>query len=232
MCIRDRPNTTLPNNALFHLSSNPSSHYLIETDPSFASYRTWLTSDYLLAALAIDPTVTQKRLGDGFYEQRLISEQVAELTGRRFLVGYADEETQYQALMDAGVTYAKEWKLTPGIALTAAQMAALTTDIVWLAEKTIDLGNGRTAQALVPQPNARPKAGDLAPSGAVIAANDISLNLTGDLTNSGTIAGRQLVSLTAENIRNLGGRISGQTAVLEARTDLTNLCLLYTSRCV
>jgi len=47
-----------------------------------------------------------KRLGDGFYEQRLIREQVAQLTGRRFLTGYANDEAQYQAIMTNGVTFA------------------------------------------------------------------------------------------------------------------------------
>ena len=68
--------------------------------------------------LGIDPTIAQKRLGDGFYEQQLIREQVTQLTGRRFLTSYASEETQYQALMDAAVTQASAFKLRLGIALT------------------------------------------------------------------------------------------------------------------
>jgi len=37
-------------------------------------------------------------------EQRLVNEQVAQLTGQgqRFLAGYSNEEAQYKALMDAG----------------------------------------------------------------------------------------------------------------------------------
>ena len=225
------PNLTLPNSSLYRHSPNPTAHYLIETDPAFASYRTWLTSDYMLQQLALDPATTQKRLGDGFYEQRLIREQVAQLTGRRFLDGYSDDEAQYAGLMNAGVTFARTWNLIPGVALSAEQMAALTTDIVWLVEKDIDLGNGRTGKALVPQVYARVQSTDLAPSGALIAANDIDLNLSGDpsagsggtLTNQGTIAGRRVVALTAENIRNLGGRIAGESVGLAARTDLANL---------
>ena len=38
-----------------------------------------------------------KRLGDGFYEQKLIREQINQLTGRRFLSGYANDQAQYQA---------------------------------------------------------------------------------------------------------------------------------------
>jgi len=57
---------------------------LVETDPQFTQLKTWLGSDYMLKSLSMDPTITQKRLGDGFYEQKLIREQVAQLTGRRF----------------------------------------------------------------------------------------------------------------------------------------------------
>ena len=94
------------------------------------------------AALGIDIASTQKRLGDGFYEQRLISEQIAQLTGRRFLAGYADDEAQYRALMNAGATVATAWQLVPGVALSAEQMAQLTTDIVWLVERQVSLADG------------------------------------------------------------------------------------------
>jgi filamentous hemagglutinin len=217
------PNTTLPSNSLFHTNPNPGGNYLIETDPKFASYRKWLSSDYMLKALALDPATTQKRLGDGFYEQRLINEQVGQLTGRRFLAGYTNEEDQYRALMGAGVTYAQAHQLRPGVALSAEQMAALTTDIVWLVEKEVTLVDGRVQKVLVPQLYVRLQEGDLAPSGALLAGNTINLATGHDLTTSGTIAGRQLVSLTAENIRNLGGRISGQQTVLTARQDIQSL---------
>ena len=36
----------------------------------------------------------------------------------------------YQKLMDAGIAYAKEYNLKPGISLTKAQMASLTSDMV------------------------------------------------------------------------------------------------------
>ncbi len=217
------PGTTLPGNSLFQSNPNPTSNYLIETDPRFASYRNWLTSDYMLQALGLNPASTQKRLGDGFYEQQLINEQVAQLTGRRFLEGYASNEEQYRALMDAGVTYAQNLQLIPGVALSAAQMAALTSDIIWLVEKEVALADGSTQKVLVPQLYARLRAGDLLPSGTLLAANNIELNLSGDLINSGSIAGRQIVALTAENIKNLGGRISGQQTHVAARNDLSNI---------
>ncbi|WP_231686345.1 hemagglutinin repeat-containing protein [Ralstonia pseudosolanacearum] len=216
-------NTTLPNNSLFRLNPNPGGSYLVETDPRFASYRTWLSSDTMLTQLSVDPALTQKRLGDGFYEQKLVREQVAQLTGRRFLDGYSSDEAQYRALIDNGVTYAKEWGLRPGVALTAAQMAQLTSDIVWLVEQEVTLPNGQTTRALVPQVYVHVKPGDLDGSGALIAGQSVSLNVSGDLVNQGSIAGRDVVSITAENVKNLGGRITGGDVAVRARTDLDNL---------
>ena len=48
-------------------------------------------------------------------------------------------------------TFAQAHQLRPGVALSAEQMAQLTSDIVWLVEKDITLANGQTTKALVPQ---------------------------------------------------------------------------------
>jgi filamentous hemagglutinin len=216
-------NISMPNNSLFGVSATPNSSYLVETDQRFADYRQWLSSDYLLNAMAIDPDTMQKRLGDGFYEQRLIREQVAMLTGRRLLEGYADDEAQFRALMSNGATFAQAHQLRPGIALTAEQMVQLTSDIVWLVEKEITLASGQTTRAMVPQVYARVQDGDLSASGALIAGRNINLNLAGDLSNSGTIVGRDVVALTAENVKNLGGRLAANDVAVSARNDLDNI---------
>jgi len=219
------PNFTLPTASLFNARANPSptANYIIETDPRFANYRNWLSSDYMLQALSLDPAAMQKRLGDGFYEQRLVNEQVAQLTGQRFLAGYTNEEAQYKALMDAGTTFAQQYQLRPGVSLSAQQMAQLTSDIVWLVEQTVSLPDGSTTQALVPQVYARMKAGDLDGTGTLLAGQVTNLNLSGDISNTGTVAGRTIVNLTAENVNNLGGRISANDTSVTARTDLNNI---------
>lgn len=117
------PLAQVPNTSLFLVHPHSTAGYLIETDPRFASYRQWLSSDYMLGQMQLDPATTQKRLGDGFYEQRLVREQIAQLTGRRFLADYTSDDAQYRALMDAGLTYAKAYSLRPGIALSAEQGA-------------------------------------------------------------------------------------------------------------
>src|SRR5690606_7845716 len=156
----------VPSSALFRPSSSAS--YLVETDPRFANYRNWLSSDYMLQRLSVDPATAQKRLGDGFYEQKLIREQVAQLTGRRFLEGHADDEAQYLALIDSAVTLAQAWQLVPGVALSAEQMAQLTSDIVWLVEREVTLADGTTTLALVPQVYVRVREGDLDGHGALL----------------------------------------------------------------
>jgi filamentous hemagglutinin len=217
------PGLSLPTASLFRTHSESSSRYLIETDPRFANYRTWLSSDYLLNNFGLDPNNTLKRLGDGYYEQRLVREQVAQLTGYRYLDGYDSDEKQYAALMDAGVTFARQYGLRPGIALTDAQMAQLTSDIVWLVEQAVTLPDGSTQRVLVPQVYVRVKSGDIDGSGALLAGKEVNIKMAGDFVNSGTVAGRKTVSITAENIQNLNGRISGGSLDLKARTDLNNI---------
>ncbi|SCX73130.1 hemagglutinin repeat-containing protein [Variovorax sp. EL159] len=216
------PNLSLPQASLFRTQA--SGNFLIETDPRFANYRNWLSSDYLLSNLGLDPNNMLKRLGDGFYEQQLIREQVAQLTGYRYLGGFNNDDDQYAALMNAGATFAKQYGLRPGVALTAAQMAQLTSDIVWLVQQTVTLPDGSTQQVLVPQVYVRVRPGDIDGSGALLSADATIIKSTGDVTNKGTIAGRSLVSITADNVNNLdGGRIAGGVVGVTARTDLNNI---------
>ncbi|AKO21211.1 hemagglutinin repeat-containing protein [Xanthomonas oryzae] len=213
------PDTRAPTGSLFTLRP-ASGHYLVETDPQFTDYRSWLGSDYLLSQMGYSADTLQKRLGDGYYEQKLVREQIGQLTGRRFLDGYKDDEAQYQALLDAGATIGKAWNLRPGIALSEAQMAQLTSDIVWLVEQTVTLPDGSTTTALVPQVYLRLRPGDLDAGGALLAGANVDVSLAGGLKNTGTIAGRQLVSIDAGRIAHLGGSISGNQVALRSASDI------------
>src|SRR5690606_25478286 len=93
--------TEIPTNSLFRTSPDAGT-YLVEADPRFTDYRQWLSSDYMLTRLGYDPVTMLKRLGDGFYEQKLVRDQINQLTGRRFLEGYVNDEEQYRALLEAG----------------------------------------------------------------------------------------------------------------------------------
>ena len=214
------PTTSLPGSGLYHPTTDASAHYAIETDPRFANYRNWLSSDYMLQQLGLNMTVDNKRLGDGFYEQRLLTEEIAQLTGRRLLTGYADDESQFKALMDAGLSVVKKLNLGVGIALTAEQMAQLTSDIVWLVKKEVTLPNGDKQTVLVPQVYLRVKEGDVLHSGALIAGDNVQLD-TKELMTSGTIAGRKVVDVSGTNINNVRGMIRGNEVLARAKNDLS-----------
>ena len=217
------PNTRIPDNSLFSAHPESNSPYLVETDPRFTNNKQWLGSDYMMQAFITDPNNIQKRLGDGFYEQRLIREQVVALTGQRYLGGTQSDEEQYKMLMDNGINFGKTWGLKPGVALTAEQMSQLTSDIVWMVTQTVQMPDGSTQQVLVPQVYAKVIPGDLDGSGALLAGKNVNLNLTGDLTNSGRISAEQGTQILANNINNLGGMISGNDVALQARTDINNI---------
>ena len=205
----------LPNSSLYSTQPN-NPNYLIETDPAFTNYRQWLGSDYLLNALGLRNM--HKRLGDGYYEQKLVNEQIARLTGYRRLDGYDNDEDQLKALMDAGITFARSQQLVPGVALSAAQVAQLTSDIVWLENQTITLKDGSQQTVLVPKVYVVARKGDLNSTGSLISANVLQLNAD-EIRNGGTIAGRKVVDLRAQNIEH-SGQIRGEKVWLDAQNQI------------
>ncbi|WP_265706740.1 hemagglutinin repeat-containing protein [Verminephrobacter aporrectodeae] len=217
-----------PDNQLFTLNHLPRAA-LVETDPAFTNYRTWISSAYMLTQLSINPERTLKLYGDGFAEQRLIDDQIMALTGRRFLSNYQSTEDEYQDLLDAGVMFAQRYQLSPGVALSAEQMALLTTDIVWLQARETRLPDGSTVQTLVPTVYLRrPVAGDLTPTGALIAGANVSVRSPGDLSNTGTIlatgdalAGDGRLTITGQNVVNTG-TLAGNAINVAAQQTLDN----------
>ena len=122
--------------------------------------------------------------------------------------------------MDNGTTFAQTYQLRPGVALSAGQMAALTSDIVWLVEKEVTLPDGQVTRVLVPQVYVQVRDVDLKPDGTLLGGEQVRLTLTGDLNNRGTIAGRHVVNLNAANVANLGGTIAGGSVSVNATTNI------------
>ncbi|MGD8106443.1 hemagglutinin repeat-containing protein [Pantoea sp. FN0302] len=215
------PNIHLPDNSLFALQPASDSHYLVETDPRFVNQKTWLGSDYMQNALSADGSQTLKRLGDGYYEQRLVRDQIVQLTGNRYISGYHSDEEQFRGLMNNGVAFGERYQLEPGVALTPAQMALLTSDIVWLVNHKVTLPDGTQQTVLVPQVYAKVKEGDLTGDGALLGGGDVAFDVQRDMTNSGTIHGREVTQLTAQTLAN-SGYIGGNQVSLTARQDIIN----------
>lgn len=206
--------------SLFGQVTDPSKNYLIETDPRFSNYRTWLSSDYFFNQLQGDPIYNQKRLGDGFLEQKLLREQIAQLTGKRFLKGYQNDEEQYKALIDSGIAYGNQWQLVPGVALSAKQMNALTHDIVWMVTEEVTLPNGTKTHALVPKvylaQGSKPLGGV-----AVVVANNIHLNVNGQLTNQGLINASNNLNVLATDVHN-NGNIQANNIDIKAKNNINH----------
>ncbi|WP_182912034.1 hemagglutinin repeat-containing protein [Sphingomonas cavernae] len=202
--------------------ADPSAHYLVETDPRFTNYGSFLSSDYFLNALGYDPRRTQKRLGDALYEQKLITDQLVAQAGIGRLAGYANNEEQYRALMDNGVLYARRFNLAPGIGLSAEQMATLTSDIVLLVEVTVQTPSG-PQKVLAPRLYlASVGTRDLTSGGAVITGTNVALRAPDALVNSGLIRATQASDITGGDIFNAGRLELGGVGSVHATNDLIN----------
>ncbi|EBO4815136.1 filamentous hemagglutinin [Salmonella enterica] len=215
------PDIRLPDNRLFDIHPENQTGWLVETAPRFTQKKQWLGTDYMQQALSTSPDRLMKRLGDGWYEQKLVREQVIALTGQRYLYGYGDDETQLRALMNNGIAFAHEYHLTPGIALSPEQMALLTSDMVWLVNDTVTLPDGTRQTVQVPQLYVRARPGDLSGNGALLAGRSVTISSPGHVTNSGLISGRDVTRITSQSLTN-SGSLLGPKIDLQARENINN----------
>ncbi|EDM0764169.1 hypothetical protein GH700_19510 [Salmonella enterica] len=215
------PDITLPHSALYRLTPSGNPGFLVETDPRFTQKQQWLGTDVMQRAFADDPSALARRLGDGYYEQRLVEQQVMQLTGQRYLPGRTSNEDQFRALMDAGIAFGKQFNLTPGVALTPDQMSLLTGDILWLVNETVTLPDGRRETVQVPQVYARLLPGDVTGDGAVLGGGNVSLAVAHQLNNTGSLVAAQVANLTAGGLNN-GGVVQAGQVNIATRGDLVN----------
>lgn len=205
------------NSKIFKLTDDATAKYLIETNKKFADYHEFLSSDYLLERVKADPEKVGKRLGDGYFEQQFVLQQIGTLTGKKYLGDYGSDMEQFAALMNAGAVIAEEINLKVGVALTAEQMASLTTDIVWLVEEVV---NGQ--KVLVPEVFlAQVHSEDLRPDGALIVGGEVELYSKQDIKNMGNIKSDGTVALRAENVSNKGD-IASENLAVKAEKNITN----------
>lgn len=227
----DEKKITLPKdtNGLFVVSTNPKSKYLIETNPAFASFSNFISSDYMLSRLGYNPDATTKRLGDAFYENRLVRDSVFEQTGKRYLdSSMTNDSDQFQYLMNNALAIKDDLKLTPNVGLSNEQIAALTKDIVWMEEREV-----AGEKVLVPVVYIANVAIErTTDNGAkIVAKEDINLNVE-NLTNQGDITADGDVNIIAsKNIYNEGGAISSaENMTLQAVDGVYNISSELTAK--
>lgn len=207
--------TSVPNNGLFVQHTAAGSRFLVVTDERFTRRDKFISSDYLLDQVGYDPAQVHKRLGDGFYEQRLVREQVLQLTGRPSVKG-EDTMAQYQQLMSNGARVAKAFHLLPGVALTPEQIAALTQDIVWLVSETVQTAAGLQT-VWVPKVYMAQTRLRLAGDGALIGGGNLQLSAN-SITNAGNLFADKAITVDTGQFLHQGGDIRADSIDVQADT--------------
>ena len=206
--------------SMSQLSTNPNTSYVIETDPNFTDRRNFLSSDYVLSRLKLDPMNVQKRLGDGYYEQQLVMQEIMSQTGKSRLQSGLSAEEQYRQLMDAGISVTKSQSIALGRGLTEAEQKNLKEDVVLLVSKAVVLPNGKTETVLVPTLYLAPTTKRVE-GAANLQAQSITLSVD-TMHNSGSIVADKDVTITGNTIHNDNGLIKGNMTTVIANDEVRN----------
>ena len=207
-------------NSMSQLSTNPNTTYVIETDPNFTDRRNFLSSDYVLSRLKLDPMNVQKRLGDGYYEQQLVMQEIMRQTGKSRLQSGLSAEEQYRQLMDAGISVTKSQSIVLGRGLTEAEQKNLKEDVVLLVSKAVVLPNGKTETVLVPTLYLAPTTKRVE-GAANLQAQSINLSVD-TMHTSGSIVADKDVTITGNTIHNDNGLIKGNMTTVIANDEVRN----------
>ena len=206
--------------SMSQLATNPNTSYVIETDPNFTNRRNFLSSDYVLSRLKLDPMNIQKRLGDGYYEQQLVMQEIMRQTGKSRLQSGLSAEEQYRQLMDAGISVTKSQSVALGRGLTEAEQKNLKEDVVLLVNKAVVLPNGKTETVLVPTLYLAPTTKRVE-GAANLQAQSINLSVD-TMHTSGSIVADKDITITGNTIHNDNGLIKGNTTTVTANDEVRN----------
>ncbi len=207
-------------NDLYKLAGTSAPTAPQETRVTYTDSNKFLGSDYFLARLNLRPEYDYRFLGDAAFDTRYVSNQILNQTGNRYVNGIGSDLDQMQYLIDHAAQARDKLGLQLGVSLSADQVAALDTSILWWETVVID-----GQKVLVPKLYLSPK--DIAVNnGSVIAGNQVILN-GGSITNDGsTLQGKNLLAASSQNaINNInGGAINSAGSLqLSALGDINNI---------
>ncbi|WP_281081455.1 hemagglutinin repeat-containing protein [Klebsiella quasivariicola] len=164
-----------------------------ETGSQYSDSDAFLGSSYMLDRLGLNPDSDYRFLGDAAFDTRYVSNAVLNQTGSRYLNGLGSDLDQMRYLMDSAADVQTSLGLTFGVALTAAQVAALDRSILWWEPTML---NGRTV--MVPKVYLSPKDVSVL-NGSVISGNSVQL-AGGNISNSGsTLLARDGLAIDSSN---------------------------------
>ncbi|MDE3027095.1 MAG: filamentous hemagglutinin N-terminal domain-containing protein [Paracoccaceae bacterium] len=211
--------SVLGKQAIFATNAAPNAPYLVETRSAFIDPGKFLGSSYFLNRVGGNPDATMKQFGDAYAETQLVLSQIYDLTGQRYIDGAASDVAQMQALYNNAVDETQALGLTVGVALTPAQQAALTQNIVWLQPEVVNGATVLTPQLYLASATAQ----NTSLSAARISGGTVNVS-AGAITNSGAISAVDGLNLGSfEALDNTGGTLSaGGNINLAAVDALTN----------
>ncbi|WP_205756355.1 DUF637 domain-containing protein [Aeromonas veronii] len=193
----------------------------IETSPTLTQVDKFLGSSYFFGQVNFAPEKDIKLLGDAAFDTRVIRDAVLAQTGRRFINGEMGSDlAQMRWLIDNAAQNRRDLGLTPGVTLSAAQVAQLGRSMVWWEPVWF---NGQIVLA--------PKlylteADKRHLSGSVITAANIDLT-AGGINNSGTLLADGTLSLKSDTtLVNQGQIQAGGRLELLAKGDILNQSLI------
>ena len=210
-------NLAIPQGGLYRPSPSANASYVIETNPAFTNQKSFLSSDYFFSQIGVDLTHIPKRLGDGFYEQQLVRNEVTALTGKAVLGPYTDLQTMYQSLMAAGADLAKSLDLPVGASLSVDQVSKLSGNVIMMETRVVDGQSVLVPVVYLAQANQQNV------NGPLITATDIDLKDAQNFTNSGTVKADNTLSIQGKQIDNAFGAL--QSGGLMSLTTTGNVDL-------
>ncbi|WP_338862693.1 hemagglutinin repeat-containing protein [Mycetohabitans rhizoxinica] len=212
-------NLTIPQGGLFRPNLAPNPSYVIETNPAFTNHKHFISSDYFFKQIGVDLTPLVKRLGDGFYEQQLVRNQVTALTGKAVLGPHTDVQSMYQSLMAAGAELSKSLDLPIGVSLSAEQVSKLTGNVVMMETRVVD------GQSVLVPVVYLAKTSQQNMDGPLITATNIDLQNVQSFTNSGTVKAEHTLAIQGKQIDNAFGTLQSgglMSLTTEGKIDLTS----------
>ncbi|SCB38879.1 Haemagluttinin repeat-containing protein [Rhizobium hainanense] len=199
----------------------PGQVFLFETRAAFLDVSKFYGSSYFIDRVGYTPETKVPFLGDAYFDNQLVDEQMRQLVGDglgagSFIPGN-NATDQMKTLLDNGIAYAEANGLALGQVLTPEQAASLTQSMVIYQTQIVD-----GAQVLVPvvylsaADKAKVNAG-----GAVIAGNTVNID-AGSINNSGAIAAADGMTINATEIKANGGTfLAGGNMNLNATNGIT-----------
>jgi len=220
-----------------YLIKGRSDLYTPATNGQYTSYDKFAGSDYLLTRLGLMPSGI-KLLGDAWYETQLVQDQMYALKGRTHLVAGTDNDYDLMmGLMDAGLLAQAQFGFGLGDALSPAQQAALTKDMVWpewqmvdgqrvlvpkLYVAHLDQNNDNNKGARIVGTDVAITTRELENTGTLVASNSLAINASGSVSGGGSYSGGKAVAIVADSVDLKSASIqSGGWLSIDTANDLT-----------